>query len=68
MSRIPFDRDAVTLRAGGARTLLDANGFEVLHTTYHFIFPRALKFLRPMEAPLKRVPLGAQYQVLCRKR
>jgi SAM-dependent methyltransferase len=66
MSRIPFDRDAVTVAPPEARRLLRANGFEVLRTDFLFIFPRLLRFLRPLEARLCRLPLGAQYQVLCR--
>ena len=33
-----------------------------------FLFPRMLSVLRPLEARLARVPAGAQYMVLCRKR
>jgi SAM-dependent methyltransferase len=68
MSKIPFDKDAITLRSGEAKSLLRSEGFEVINTDYHFIFPRALKFLRGLEPYLARVPIGAQYQVLCRKR
>jgi trans-aconitate methyltransferase len=67
MRRIPFDRDAVTLSAPSARRLLSAGGFEVLATHFLFIFPRCLRWLRPLEGPLHRLPLGAQYEVLCRK-
>src|SRR5207245_2733032 len=49
MARIPFDRDAVTLRAREARRLLEAGGFEVLHTDFLFIFPNMLKRLRGIE-------------------
>lgn len=68
MSRIPFDRDAITLRSTQARSLLQSAGFEVIRTSYHFVFPRPLKFLRGFEPHLIRVPIGAQYQVLCRRR
>jgi SAM-dependent methyltransferase len=67
MSRIPFDRDAITLPPPAARRLLQQNGFEALQMDFQFIFPRALKWLRGLEAPLARWPLGAQYQVLCRR-
>lgn len=67
MSRIPFDRDAVTLTAREARRMLQARGFEVLRTDHLFIFPRVLKRLRAVEAMLSSLPFGAQYQVLCRK-
>ena len=67
MHRIPFDRDAVLVSPPHARHLLTAAGFEVLRTDFLFLFPRALSALRPLEPPLSRLPLGAQYQVLCRK-
>jgi SAM-dependent methyltransferase len=67
MSRIPFDRDAIMLSARKARGLLRQSGFEVLRTDFLFIFPRALRWLRSLERPLSSWPLGAQYQVLCRR-
>ena len=66
MSRIPFDRNAVTIAPPVAHTLLRAAGFEVVETTYRFWFPRALRALRPLEAALTRIPLGGQYLVLSR--
>jgi SAM-dependent methyltransferase len=66
MSRIPFDRDAITLTPPEARRLLRAGGFEVLRTDFMFIFPRALGFLRAVEPFLAGAPVGAQYMVLCR--
>jgi trans-aconitate methyltransferase len=67
MSRVPFDRDAITITATQARRLLRENGFQVLRTDYLFIFPRLLRMFRPLELRLCRLPLGAQYQVLCQK-
>jgi SAM-dependent methyltransferase len=67
MSKIPFDRDAIMLSAREARRLASANGFRVLRTDYLFIFPAALRQLRPLERLARRAPLGAQYQVLCAK-
>jgi SAM-dependent methyltransferase len=67
MRRIPFDRDAVTLSAPEARRLLRSVGFEILHTDFLFLFPRALRALRPLESRLARAPLGAQYVVIARK-
>jgi len=64
MSRIPFDKDAVTLSCVEARKLLQAAGFEIVRTDFLFIFPRALKVLRPLERLVSRLPFGAQYQVL----
>lgn len=67
MSLIPFDREAILLSALEARRLLRRTGFEIIRTDFLFIFPRALRWFRPIEPVLSRAPLGAQYQVLCRK-
>jgi len=67
MSRIPFDRDAITMTVREARCLMHASGLEVLRTDFLFIFPRALKRLRGIEPLLSSFPFGAQYQILCRK-
>ena len=67
MSRIPFDRDAITLTPPESRRLLRGAGFTVLRTDFLFIFPRMLKPLRVIEPALCRLPLGAQYGILCRK-
>jgi SAM-dependent methyltransferase len=67
MSRIPFDRDAITLSPPEARRLLRAGGFEVMRTDFLFVFPRMLGWLRRLEPWLSPFPLGAQYQILCRK-
>lgn len=67
MSRIPFDRDAVTLTPPEARRLLRAGGFEILRTDFLFIFPNVLRWLRSIEPLVSRLPFGAQYQILCRK-
>jgi SAM-dependent methyltransferase len=67
MSRIPFDRDAVTLSPPTARQLLRAGGFEVVSTHFLFLFPRVLRWLRWIEPLVSRLPFGAQYQVLGRK-
>jgi len=64
MSRIPFDRAAETLSCLEAVRLLRDEGFNPLRTDHAFFFPRPLKLLRPLEAALRRVPLGGQYQVL----
>ena len=68
MSRCAFDRDAITLTPPEARGLLRDGGFEILRTDFRFIFPRALRAFRGLEDLVYRVPLGTQYQVLCRKR
>lgn len=67
MSRVAFDADAETLSVLETKRLVRAAGFEVLRTDFLFIFPRALRWFRGLEPPLSRIPLGTQYQVLCRK-
>ncbi len=67
MSRIPFDRDAITLSPPTARHLVRAAGFEILSTNFLFLFPRALSWLRWIEPLIAPAPAGAQYQVLARK-
>jgi trans-aconitate methyltransferase len=67
MSRIPFDRDAVTIAPPQAVKLLQASGFQIVRVDYLFLFPQFLKSLRFLEAYVSRLPMGAQYQVLCQK-
>jgi SAM-dependent methyltransferase len=67
MSRCPFDKDATMLRPAEARRMLHAAGFEIVGTTFMFIFPRSLGWMRGLEPLLSRLPIGGQYQVLCRK-
>ena len=67
MSKIPFDRDAITLTPPTARQLVTKGKLEVIRTDYLFIFPNSLRFLRGLEPKFASLPLGAQYQVLCRK-
>lgn len=67
MSRCPFDKDAVTLTPSTARRLVRAGKFEVLRTDFLFIFPKVLRWLRGIEPHVSRWPVGAQYQILCRK-
>jgi SAM-dependent methyltransferase len=67
MGHCEFDKEALPVSPVEARKLLRSNGFEVLHTSSQFYFPRALKWLRGLEPALAHLPLGAQYMVLARK-
>ena len=67
MSRIPFDREAVTITPPESRRLLSAAGFRVLRTDAWFLFPRSLRWLRPLESLVHRLPLGGQYLTLAEK-
>jgi SAM-dependent methyltransferase len=63
MARIPFDRGASPVSSWAVRRLVNDAGLVPLLTVYLFYFPRFLKWLRPLERLLERVPLGAQYGV-----
>jgi SAM-dependent methyltransferase len=67
MSRVSFDKDAITITPPEARAMLTAGGFQVLETSSRFFFPRMLAALRGLEPALSRLPLGGQYLVWCRR-
>lgn len=67
MSRVAFDKDAKLIWPKNARMILHSAGFEIVSTDFAFIFPALLKILRFLEHPLRKLPLGGQYHVLCRK-
>jgi SAM-dependent methyltransferase len=67
MSRVSFDRGAITLTPPESRALLRNGGFALLRTDFLFIFPALLRSLRWLERPLSRLPFGGQYLVLARK-
>lgn len=67
MSRIPFDRDAITLSSIEAGQLLRSQGFDVVEKRFMFIFPRPLRLFRILEPLLSPLPMGTQYMVLARK-
>jgi SAM-dependent methyltransferase len=68
MSRIPFDRDAITLSAPTARRLLREGCFDILRTDFLFVFPRSLGWFRGIEPHICSIPIGAQYLVLAQKK
>jgi len=61
MSRVEFDRDAITITPGEARRLLRQHGFATKQFASLFYFPSALAGLRPLEKWLGRLPFGGQY-------
>ena len=67
MSRCPFDHDAITLTPPETKHLVQNGGFEVLRIDFLFIFPQWLRWFRSIEPRVSQLPLGGQYQVLCRK-
>jgi 2-polyprenyl-3-methyl-5-hydroxy-6-metoxy-1,4-benzoquinol methylase len=67
MNKIPFDKDAITLSFLEAKKLLLENGFKIIDISFHFIFPRSLRFLRFSEKLFSTLPIGAQYIILAQK-
>ncbi len=66
MSRVDFDRDAITLSMPQSRGMLRDCGFAPLSADSLFYFPSQLRFARPLERLLHKLPLGGQYLVLSR--
>lgn len=67
MHKCPFDADAIMLSPPEAKRLVVRAGFEIDRLDFLFVFPRALSALRPLEARLAKLPVGAQYLVLAKK-
>jgi SAM-dependent methyltransferase len=67
MRAIPFDAEAKPIFPWAGRRMLQQAGFQVLRIDYAFFFPRVLRMFRPLERPLGRLPVGAQYMVLARR-
>jgi SAM-dependent methyltransferase len=66
MSQCAFDKDAITISPREAREMLSQAGFKILSFDSIFYFPHQLRLLRPAERWLRGIPLGGQYQLLCR--
>jgi len=67
MSKCVFDREAVTVSPTEAVSLVQGQGFNILRRDFLFFYPRFLKALRFTEPWMTRIPMGAQYLVLCQK-
>jgi len=67
MAHCAFDEGAETITPIKARAMLRSTGFAILRTDFAFVFPRVLRIFRPLEKLACRVPIGAQYHVLCQK-
>jgi SAM-dependent methyltransferase len=63
VSNCVFDEDAVLLRRRRARDLLRQVGLAPCEDRYIAFLPFGGKVVVPIEAALRRVPLGAQYYV-----
>jgi ubiquinone/menaquinone biosynthesis C-methylase UbiE len=62
-----FDEHAELILAPAMRRRVLAAGFAAADVRYRIFFPHALRRLRPLEAKLTWLPLGAQYYVAARK-
>jgi ubiquinone/menaquinone biosynthesis C-methylase UbiE len=62
-----FDEHAVLVRAPTMQRRVQDAGFGAARVRYRIFFPHALRSLRPLEAKLAWLPLGAQYYVSARK-
>lgn len=60
----PFDDDAVLLWPWEAKHRIKAAGFRKVELEFIVFFPKALSFLRPIEARLRSVVLGAQQMII----
>ena len=62
----PFDENAKLIRAKKFRHSL-TNNWQNHQIDYHIFFPRILSALRPLEASLRWLPMGAQYSISAQK-
>jgi SAM-dependent methyltransferase len=62
-----FDENAELIAAGAMRSRVRAAGFAAPEVRYRIFFPRLLRALRPLEARLTWLPLGAQYSIAARR-
>ncbi|MFC3550445.1 class I SAM-dependent methyltransferase [Lysobacter cavernae] len=65
--RCPFDHDAVLLRSGKVRQLLQDQGFALLGCDYLFYVPLKSGWAKRLDRALSWLPIGAQYAVCGRK-
>jgi SAM-dependent methyltransferase len=63
VSRCSFDADAVLLRAGRTRALLEEAGGSAIRTEFFLTLPSRRPFATNIERLLGRLPFGAQYIV-----
>ena len=61
VNRCPFDADAVLLRSGRCKALLERAGGKNIETDFFLFLPTRMSLARRVEKLLRAVPLGAQY-------
>ncbi len=63
----PFDKNSKLVTARVMRARFAAAGFPDARVMYRIFFPHILRALRPLEAQLTWLPLGAQYFITAKK-
>jgi SAM-dependent methyltransferase len=63
----PIDENAVLIPGKQLVRRLSQAGFASPAIHYRIFFPNILRFMRPLEAALESVPLGAQYYAMSRR-
>lgn len=66
VANVPFDAGVSLLRPRESINILKKAGFEASAPRFYFFFPALLRKLRPLEALMRRIPIGAQYFVVGR--
>ncbi|HMS65437.1 MAG TPA: class I SAM-dependent methyltransferase [Ignavibacteria bacterium] len=59
----PWDTDAILLNMKETINLMKESGLKTPQKEYSLFFPSQLKFLRPLENRMGKIPLGGQYYV-----
>jgi len=68
MKHSKIDKNAIPLSPRESHRLVASKRFAMIRTDYLFFFPGSFSWLHPLEKWLIKVPLGAQYQILARKK
>jgi len=63
----PFDENAILIHANRLQQCANQAGFNKARVGYRLFFPYFLRWLRPLESWMTRLPLGAQYYVTAQK-
>lgn len=67
MARIPFDRGAQLLGPQEVEVLQLSANITPVRREFHFVFPRWLRALEPLEGRLRHLPFGGQFLVVGRR-
>jgi ubiquinone/menaquinone biosynthesis C-methylase UbiE len=62
-----FDATAQLIYAYNMKRLIESTGWKFARARYSLFFPSFLRFLRPFEKLLRRIPFGGQYFIIAYK-